>query len=193
MNIDDIKIYLPTYLSDETQKQLFENLKNFPNPFDMFLHTSTNEILQGDGLIINIKNKNLKIMVISNSCDIDINNKRYFESFMLYAPLFSLNKYKDSLINSGLKKDNVDNHINDIKKQKITQIFYLPSSAYSNLTEDAFIFFDRITNISNNEIPRDNLKKIKIFSLNQSGFYIFLLKLSIHFTRMQERIDRGHN
>lgn len=104
MNIDDIKIYLPTYLSDETQKQLFENLKNFPNPFDMFLHTSTNEILQGDGLIINIKNKNLKIMVISNSCDIDINNKRYFESFMLYAPLFSLNKYKDSLINSGLKK-----------------------------------------------------------------------------------------
>lgn len=193
MNIDDIKIYLPTYLSDETQKQLFENLKNFPNPFDMFLHTSTNEILQGDGLIINIKNKNLKIMVISNSCDIDINNKRYFESFMLYAPLFSLNKYKDSLINSGLKKDNVDNHINDIKKHKITQIFYLPSSAYSNLTEDAFIFFDRITNISNNEIPRDNLKKIKIFSLNQSGFYIFLLKLSIHFTRMQERIDRGHN
>ena len=192
MNIDDIKIYLPRYLSNETQKQLFENLKNFPNPFDMYIHTDSNEILQGDGLIIKIENKELKIMVISNSCDIDINNKRYFDSFMLYTTLFSLNKYKSNLINSGLKKDNVDNHINDIKKQKITQIFYLPSSAYSNLMEDAFIFFDRITNISNNEIPRNNLKETKIFSLNQSGFYIFLLKLSIHFTRMQEGIDRGH-
>lgn len=193
MTLDNIKIYLPKYLSEETQKQLFENLKDFPNPFEIFIRSSSNEILQGDGLIINIKNKKLKIMVISNSCDIDVNNKRYFESFMLYTPLFSLEKYKNSLLYEGIKKDDVDNHINDIKKQKITQIFYLPNSSYNNINEDAFIFFDRITNISNNKIQRNNLKETRIFSLNQSGFYLFLLKLSIHFTRMQEGIDRKHN
>lgn len=190
MIVDEIKKYLPPYLSEETQNQLFEDIKNFPNPFDIFTHSPFKEILQGDGLIINVENKELKVMVISNSCDIDINNKRYFDSYMLYTPLFSLEEYKNSLLNGGIKEDNVKNHINDIKKQLITQIFYLPNSAYSGLGEEAFIFFDRITNISNNKIPRDNIKKNRLFSLNQSGFYIFLLKLSIHFTRMKEGIDR---
>ncbi len=68
MNLEDIKIYLPKFLSAESEKELFEGLKKFPDNIDTRLYTNylddSKIIYQGDGikdmLIFNISDKEIK-------------------------------------------------------------------------------------------------------------------------------------
>lgn len=200
MNLDDLKIYLPKFLSAESERELFEGLKNFPDNIDSRFYTSfllQNDIIyQGDGiknmLVVNLPDEKIQTsncMVFSNTCDIDIENLRFFPSQIVYAPIFNLKKYRKMLIDSGTKTiEQVDAHINAIKEQKITQIFYLPK--INEKIDESIVFFDRVLNIPNKVIDRKDLSEKKLFSLSNLGFYVFLLKLSIHFTRIRENIDR---
>ena len=47
-----------------------------------------------------------------------------------------------------------------------------------------------LSSCSNSSDLYDHLRNHRIFSLSQYGHYLFLFKLSFHFTRMQEGIDR---
>lgn len=198
MNLDDIQIYLPKYLSAESTKELFEGLKDFPENIDSRLYTSYLQdsiIYQGDGLrnllAINLPEVNLKTidgMVISNTCDIEQLNKRLFPSQIVYSPLINLERYRTGLISTIGNERRINDHVSEIKKQKITQIFYLP--ALDGTLDESIIFLDRVFNISNDFVDRSSLKSTRIFSLSDYGNYLFLLKLSIHFTRIQDSVDR---
>ncbi len=197
---DDIKTFLPKYLSEENHKKLFEEISNFPNNLDSRFYTSylkeENVIFQGDGI------KKLKFadlakgqfydspaIILSNTCDIDPNNQRLFSANICYAPIFSLKKYQSKLLEQKIKSEqDILNHINIIRKQRITQIFYLPQGG--NLPEECIVFLDRINHCSASSIKID-LQSQRLFTLSNYGFYIFMLKLSIHFTRIQEKVDRG--
>jgi len=87
IGLDEIKLYLPKYLSENSEQDLFENLKGFPQNIDSRMYTSRhlNEevIFQGDGiegfLVVNLPDrtiKDAKVVVLSNTCDIDLNNVR---------------------------------------------------------------------------------------------------------------------
>jgi len=103
LSYDQIKLYLPKYLTPESSRELFEELSGFPNNIDRIYQpiNCREKILQGDGLdslpIINLpENKIINskpVMVISNSCDNDIDNKRLFSTNICYCPLFKLRKY----------------------------------------------------------------------------------------------------
>lgn len=198
MNLDDIQIYLPKYLSSESSKELFEGLKDFPDNLDSRLYTNylKDEIIyQGDGLrkmlAVNLPDVNLKSvdgMVLSNTCDVEQSNKRPFPSQIVYSPIINLERYKAGLISTIGSEERVDNHILEIRKQKITQIFFLPS--LGDVLDESIIFLDRVFNIANDYIDRPTMSKTRIFSLSDYGNYLFLLKLSIHFTRIQDRVDR---
>ncbi len=200
MNLDDIKIYLPKFLSAESEKELFYGLKEFPNNIDARLYTNylddVNIIYQGDGimdmLVCNISDKSIKSvpsLVLSNTCDIDVNNKRNFSSQIVYAPIFNLKKYKNALYKKSSKsKEQLCAHIESIKKQEITQIFFLPG--IEGKIEDSIVFFDRVFNCPNNYIDRESLKERKLFTLSDYGAYLFLIKLSLHFTRVQDKVER---
>lgn len=69
------------------------------------------------------------------------------------------------------------------------QIFFLPK-VFGKL-EESIVFLDRINNCSNKTVSRVNIDNQRIFTLNDYGEYLFLLKLSIHFTRMKDKVDRG--
>ncbi len=199
MNFEDIKLYLPKFLSTESGKELFEGLKDFPDNIDTRLYTSyltENIIYQGDGLknmlVINLPKTEIKLvpsMILSNTCDIDIKNAHNFHSQIVYTPIFNLKKYKNSLYkNSQKTKEQLDSHILAIKKQEITQIFFLPK--INEKLDESIIFFDRLYNYPNNLIKRESIKERRIFSLSDYGIYIFLLKLSIHFTRIKDNVER---
>ncbi len=200
MKLEDIKIYLPKYLSAESEKKLFEGLKDFPGNIDEGLYTNflknTFVVYQGDG----IKNmpvyhypkkesKPIPSIIFSNTCDIDPENKRNFPSQIVYAPIFDLEKYRAALLkNSSKKPTQINDHITAIKNQEVTQIFYLPQ--YGNL-KDSIVFLDRVFNCPNNYIEQQHLKTTRIFSLSDYGIYLFVMKLSIHFTRIQDKVERG--
>lgn len=199
MNFENIDLYLPKYLSSDSLKELYSGLKDFPDNIDTRLYTSgldPNVIFQGDCLpnlpIVNLPDtsvKNATAVVLSNTCDIDQGNKRFFfKSQILYAPIINLKKYKEGLVSSGLDKDKVDAHIGSLKKQEITQIFYFPK--FNDELEDPLLFFDRIYNVSNDFVDREVVNRI--FSLSDYGIYLFLFKLSLHFTRIQDKVERGN-
>ncbi len=200
MNLDEIKIYLPKFLSAESARELFKGLKDFPENIDERLYTKylndTKIIYQGDGLnnllVVNLPKPEIKPVpgiILSNTCDIDLQNERNFSSRIVYAPIFSLEKYKQTLIkNSKKSKEQIVDHINAIKKQEITQIFYLPK--FDGKLEESIVFLDRVNNMPNTLIERDKITSNRIFTLSDYGAYLFLLKLSIHFTRVQDKVER---
>lgn len=205
INIEEIKKYLPQYLSESATISLFNELKQFPENIDKRIYTEKLKgdasIYQGDGLhgllCINLPNTDAKPllgMVFSNTCDIDNQNKRLFDARLAFAPIFNLSKYRNAIIKKYViskKKtiESVDSHIEDIKKQNISQIFYLPQG--SGLENESLVFFDRINNLPSNYFNEKEIINNRVFSLSDYGFYLFLFKLSIHFTRVRENVHRS--
>ncbi len=200
MKLEDFKVYLPKFLSAESDKELFEGLKEFPTNIDSRIYTNYLEesdlIYQGDAindmLVINLPDPTIKpttSIILSNTCDLDLQNKRNFPSQIVYAPIINLDKYRAKLYEKSEKsRDQIDSHINAIKKQEITQIFYLPR--IDGRLEESIVFFDRVCNFPNKLVDRGKIKDKRVFTLSDYGVYLFLLKLSIHFTRIQDQVER---
>ncbi len=200
IEFDEIKKYLPKYLSESSEHNLFDNLRDFPQNIDTRLYASRNLddkiIYQGDGvegfLIINLPDrttKEAKVVILSNTCDIDISNVRLYSSSICYSPILNLDKYVQKLESkSSASVDRINQFKESVRKQRISQIFFLPKGG--KLLSDSFVFFDKINNCDTNSIKRETLKERRLFTLSNYGFYLFLFKLSIHFTRIREEVDR---
>ena len=176
-----------------------EALEVWPPNIDSRFYTSRilddRMIFQGDGIsslpIVNPERlaiKNADGLILSNTCDIDLTNQRPFTSHILFAPIISLKRWSE-LLSETLPPERVENHLEELRRQRITQIFFLPKG--EGLIEDSLVLFDQIVSYPNRKIPRDNLKGTRLFTLSDYGFYMFVFKLSIHFTRMNEGISRN--
>jgi len=203
LSYEQIKLYLPKYLSPESSDELFEELKSYPNNLNKIYQSieSKKKILQGDGLdslpIINLPDKtiaNKPVMVISNSCDNDIDNERFYSPKICYCPLMTLKKYKENLIKFSKKftEDSINNHIESIKKQLKSQIFYLPQGE-GGLEEDHLIHFNTLISCDIKYIYKKLENMNFLFRLSNYGFYFFIIKLSIFMTRLNEEIDRKNS
>ena len=196
----DIELFLPKYLSPENYKRLLQELDAFPNNIDKRMYTSSvesNVLYQGEGynpfpyvdlIHLDKGSKRVKGIILSNTCDISLENHRLYASSILYAPVVEIKKYYDVLIKNGAIKEQVEEHLSAVRKQKVSSILYLPG--ISDLKE-SIVFFDRIMSIDNSFIDRENLENNRLFSLSDYGFYLLLFKLSIHFSRIQEKVNRG--
>ena len=201
MNVfDDIKIYLPKYLSDASQKALFSELKFFPENIDKRFYStilSTNNFLhQGDGcngiVFSDFEEREFykaKGFIVNNTCDIQTSNNRLFQSYVTFAPIFSLKKYEDTLRKQFKDKSTqISGHIDSIRKQEITQIFYLPE--HSDLGEN-FVRLDSLQSMPIEMNKDSEWERNRILCLSNYGFYVFLIKISVHFSRVRENLDRG--
>jgi len=195
---EQIRLFLPKYLSAEQQRQLFSELAKFPDNFDFYIFRDDLRelLLQGDGwrgfVVIDFvtgERKTVSGIVLSNSCDIDVENRRDFPANILFAPLIAVEKYKNSLRAIGKRDEQIDEIIGTIRKQYVTSIFYIPSR--SGVTVESIILLDDI----HAHPLRDFLGRERqpIFTLNQYAFYLFLIKLSIHFSRFREGVQRFSN
>lgn len=201
MNLEEIKLYLPKFLSQESEKELYSEIRLFlgdvsKNRYYTTRLEKTPIIYQGDCLInlpvYNYYEKIIsetKCIVISNTCDIDLSNPRNMPPFIAYCPLINLSKYEDLLNTKGITKQSIESHINAIKKQEVTQMFYLPKS--KNLEVDSIALLDKTFSCPNYLIQRSELESSRVFTLSDFGAYLFILKLSIHFTRIQDKVERG--
>lgn len=197
-SVEKFEKQLPQYLSYESRKRLFEALSQFPNNIDNRLYTKFLEneeiIFQGDGikdiLFVDLPSKNSKIinaMIISNSCDINPQNNRYLTLNATYCPIVSLDNYEHLLTTKGIDEEKIKQQVKQIKRQEISNLFYLPRTSS---IPDSIVFFDRINSIDVDWLYEKDLGDARLFTLSDYGFYLFLYKLSIHFTRIWERIER---
>ncbi len=196
--LNDFRLYLPKYLSIEEQNKLFNELSSFPSNLDKRFYTAhlKNEphLFQGDGYAeISMPDYQQKCLhkvkgfLLSNTCDSSFDNKRLHSPiFLSFTPIHNLKKYEENLLKK-YEKEIVLNHINSIKKQKNASFFFIP--AIGEL-DDCFIRLDYIFSLPATEQLVNELISNRLFSLSNYAFYLLLFKISIHFTRVQEGVNR---
>lgn len=199
MTDEDIKKYLPQYLSDTELNHLKEELANFPTDGTKdTVYTralaGADFLLQGDGIgkvnylsFPNSEIRQVNAILLSNTCDMSIENKRMNPCRIMYAPIINFEKYAERL-RKDFSEQRVNNHLKDIKAQLISQILYLPKGG--KMANDGIVFFDRAISVPLTENHVQEMCNNKLFTLSNFGLYLFLFKMSVHFTRIQERIDR---
>lgn len=74
-----------------------------------------------------------------------------------------------------------------IKAQKTSNIFYLPAGGV--LQDDYVVRFDDAHNMPVAAHAKLEGRE-KLFTLSNTGFYMLVLKLSVHFCRLQEKVNR---
>lgn len=195
--LEEIKIYLPKYLSDEQQVKLFDELTSFPENIDSRFYTTFLKdelvLFQGDGFnetqypdFQSKSFKTIKGFILSNTCDSHLGNTRMFSPFITLAPIFSLKKWEQKLLEK-FTSEQVKSHIEAIKNQRISQFFFLPENGQQ---EEMFVRFDCAFSIPTSEDTEKKLLQGRFFTLSNYGFYLLLVKLGIHLSRVQEKVDR---
>lgn len=198
-HFDDFKLYLPKYLSPEAQANLFDDLKDFPENLKR-LYTgvlaSEGDIFQGDGLrevlIVNLPDPSVgtgPAMVVSNTCDTSFANARLISPKFAYCPIVKLSKYIAQLRRNSIPEERINSYVNDIRRQWITSIFFLPKGG--SLPDDCVALLDAINSCDVSYLTPERVTDLRLFSLSNYGFYIFLFKLAVHLNRIRESVDRG--
>ena len=203
MNFDpeSLQRQIPYYLTEEDRRVLVKELNAIASGSEVDYTLSSyrdsfeENMLQGDGwtgfqlfLFKTGERRSVSGLVLSNSCDIDPENPRDLPSRVIFAPLVKLSTYRKLLEESEIDRDRVEEKIKAIKSQRTTNVFHLPAGGA--LEEDYVVRFDEVQSMpvaAHAETP-DRQKR---FTLNTTGFYMLVFKLSVHFCRFRENISRS--
>lgn len=192
---EQIKLFLPKYLTPEQTKELYTELSSFPDFKQFYLCNSklADDLLQGDGwaglVAINfysLEAKTVNGLVLSNSCDVSSDNTRKVPVNLLFTPIIRLSRFVERLRSAGQTPQQIKSQLSAIRTQKITSVFYLPKA--EGVIEESMVLLDNI-HAEPLEHFQNNYKQ-PLFTLTQHAFYIFIIKLSIHFCRFQEGVQR---
>jgi hypothetical protein len=193
ITVEQIQDHIPRYLTLQQQRELASELSNFEKR-NYYTQLFPNELLQGDGWsrieIIRFETgerDKIKGILLSNSCDIAPENRRDFPPRIVFAPLIDLGAYEARLI-ALLDKQIVQDKLAAIRRQTVTSIFYLPAGG--SLASEHIALLDDLHTIPLKAFLSETERE-KLFTLGQMGFYLFIMKLSIHFCRFQEDIARS--
>lgn len=195
-----LKDQIPRYLSAEDQRVLVEELNAISRGGDAEYVLSQSkdafagQMLQGDGwrgfIIFSFETgdkRSIPGLVLSNSCDVDPDNPRDLPTKVIFAPLARLGTYVEVLKESGIDPDRIAAKVENIRAQRTTSMFYLPAGAF--LEHDYVIRLDEAQSMPISA-HAENFEREKLFTLSNTGFYMLVLKLSIHFCRLQEKVNR---
>jgi hypothetical protein len=195
-----LEFALPRYLSDEKIDYLLKGLEDYPNMSNIYANSPPDYWMQGDifkdidyPYYVDGKYEIAKTdaMLISNTCDVSLDNMRdFYTSQLAFVPVANLQSYENGLL-TKFSRERVKSHIDAIRKQGITSFFYIPPK--STHDQEKFARFDMVFSIylKNMKITKEQLLSNRVLSFSNNGFYILLYKISRHFTRIFEAIDRG--
>lgn len=203
MNLDpeSLQQYFPYYLTAKDRQTLVDELKAISKggTANYFLSPHNDEfgadMLQGDGWrafqlfkFDSGERRWIQGLVLSNSCDVEPGNARDVPARVIFAPLVKLSDYEGLLRGSGIDEKKVDEKLASIRGQKTTNMFFLPTGG--PLAEDHVV---RLDDAHSMPVAAHIASKgrEKLFTLSNTGFYMLVLKLSVHFCRLQEKVNRA--
>lgn len=196
MSDDELKKYIPKFLPNGEQDDLFYGLKQITDNKEAYVDRLKNfystygtqkdpYLDQGDGLadmdIFNLphptSSKGLGF-ILSNTCDINPDNERGIPMRILYAPVINLEKYVKLLEDHGVYREG---WLENVRQQKITHLVYLPKGA--GLDYEAIVPLDHIMSIDEDSVTADSIREKRVFQLSRIAWYILLIKITHHFAR----------
>ena len=201
IDVENLQQQIPHYLSAEDRKVLVRELEAISRDgtateflLSDYNNQFTNKTLQGDGwegfklfLFPDGQQMDVRGLVLSNSCDVNLENKRDVPARVVFAPLVKLTTYENILRKSQIPNPNIDAKLVAIKAQKTTNIFYIPGGGI--LKEPYIIRLDDLYSMPVSA-HADSMQSGKLFTLNNTGFYMLVFKLSVHFCRLHENVVR---
>lgn len=203
LDVESLQRQIPYYLTSKDRQVLVNELKAISRggTADYFLGQTRDafksDMLQGDGwrgfqlfMFDTGKRRSVQGLVISNSCDVDPNNRRDLPARVIFAPLVKLATYEALLGKRNIKQRKIDEKLAAIRAQKTSNLFFLPSGG--PLADDHIVRFDDAHSmpVAAHSAVTD---REKLFTLSNTGFYMLVLKQSIHFCRLQEKVNRVYN
>ncbi len=220
-NLEQIKNRIselvPNYWTGKTVKEIIETIRQeFPKStnadvmYRQFPDTINNTFFQCDIVselpFFRIVDSSPDLyysdsIIISNSCDIQ-KHKRIYSPKVLFSKVITWNNYQKKLAKCGAADQSIQTFYSNLIKNQYTSFFYLPKLEDEDnkvILEESVIPLDHVSYIPSNDLYSmystkylsDNDNGDKIVSLSNYGFYLFLMKLSVHFCRFGEKIDRN--
>lgn len=189
---------IPDYLTAAPEKKaLVSELKALSEgaTTGYYLHKLSDphgdKLLQGDGWpglqVFSFKSGNLSSVrgiVLSNSCDVSPDNDRAWPPKVTFAPIVKLSAIRARFEQRSFAPSQIKGKLDAIRAQKVTNIFYLPAD--NHLSEEYVALLDDLHSMP----VANHIKNEKLFTLSMAGFYLFVFKLSVHFCRLYENVDR---
>lgn len=195
---EELKNQIPFYLTAEPeQKELVRNLDALTRGVTTGYYIPSarepdaSSVLQGDGWqdfqLFSFEageKRSVRGIVLSNSCDISEDNERAIAPKVVFAPIVRLSAIETRMISKGLPENSVKDRISAIKGQSVTSMFYLPAGG--QLEHEYVALLDDLHSMPITAFSKSD----KLFTLSMAGFYLFAFKLSVHFCRLHENVDR---
>jgi hypothetical protein len=203
-----IEHLFPDYLTATEKGRLLQALEQFKdahtkgkwngkNYSHFYTSSADNYFLQGD-LIREIRypdwNREGKVfertytdaLILSNTCDLDLNNARKEHKQVVLAPIIEMDQYMEEITD----EQELERMKKSVKSQTISNILYLPPNLLGG--KDYICHLDKAfwfpTEELNSYLPE--IAQNRIASLDYFGYYLFLVKLSYHFCRLPEEKQR---
>lgn len=197
---ENLKDQIPYYLtSAPAQKELVANLEAILSGAQTGYYLNAtqdsyiDERLQGDGWrglplfsYSSGEKKEVRGILLSNTCDVSPGNERTLPPKLVFAPIVRLSAIEARFAAKGISAEQIAGKVKAIKEQIATSIFYLPAGG--PLEEEYVALLDDVHSVP--VAAHENADKEKLFTLSMAGFYLFVFKLSVHFCRLQENVDR---
>ena len=215
--VEIIREHLPSYLTEPQQQKLIDCIRtDFPRSTDPNKVYSKLEDLslfyQGD--ILNdfpfslydtgsssFKTIYINGMIASNTCDIFPENERNLNPFSVQIiSIYDFETVLEKFRAQKISEDKITNFVKEVRGNTISNLFYLPEKKNGDdiILKESFARFDYSVSLP---LPLLNSEKIckdyipngdRVVSLSNYGFYLFLMKLSIHYCRIREGVFRAN-
>lgn len=193
ITVESIETQIPYYLTQSAKDNLVKALNDIPR-CNYYTGLYSTDVLQGDGWsnleVLRFEDgarKEIKGMILSNSCDISPENVRDFPTKISFAPIIRLSKYAEKLAAKGFPQDKINSRLQSIRIQQTSNMFFLPKGG--ELDDDFVALLGDLHTMPFNVFGIKK-ERVKQFTLSQAGFYLFLFKLSVHFCRFHEALER---
>lgn len=196
------------YISEIDKDRLRKGLAQFraektesdKNYTHFYLSSISDFLLQGDIIAEirvpfwnektrNYEKKITSAIIISSTCDIEDETKnRDMPKQILFAPLVEFGDYLVEITdNQNVKIENIELNI---RNQQNSNIFYLPPNTQNG--KEYVAILDRLFWFPTKELQKLNsqLLQYRVASLDNFGYYLFLLKISYHLCRLPESKHR---
>ncbi len=190
---EQAETFLLPYLTTERREGFLKSLTDFQSLNAYFAKIADPEPLQGDAwhgfTVFRFEDGSrevIKGIVLTNSCDLAGGNERYFPPSLTFAPLIPLQVYERVLKEKMGDDTRIANHLRDVRAQKVSSHYFLPDLAGVG---DCFALLSDAYSMPLEHFSEKNGAH-RLASLSQVAFWLLLFKLSFHYCRFHEGIDR---
>mgnify|MGYP001070209283 CR=1 FL=1 len=192
---EELQVFLSDNLLKENLESVVQELQEMQAGRGMIAANHDESLLQGDvysgipwvsrseGALVESYRR---VILISNSCDASPENPRALPLDLTVAPVLKLASYERMLSDGGVSSAALQDTVRAIKRQEKSHVIFIPQGA--GVEEDMVALLDKIQSLPYEEFQRNAPTRLSV--MTQRGFWVLLVKLSMHFLRPHEGVAR---